>query len=43
MNYHRARWTAFAVACLLAAACKPAHEPVQPPVKPIVSADAPAR
>lgn len=43
MNHPSARWTAFALACLLAAACKPRHEPVKPPVKPIVSADAPVR
>ncbi|HEX9171277.1 MAG TPA: hypothetical protein VF861_01300 [Telluria sp.] len=43
MKHHHARWTAFALACLLAAGCKPAHEPVKPPVKPIVGADASAR
>jgi hypothetical protein len=38
MNQRTARWTVFAFACLLAAACKPQYEPVKPPVKPIVTA-----
>lgn len=43
MKHLSARWTVLALACLLAAACKPRHEPVKPPVKPIVAAAAPTR
>jgi hypothetical protein len=42
MNQRSARWTVFAFACLLAAACKDRYEPVKPPVKPIAAA-VPAR
>jgi hypothetical protein len=37
MNQGTARWTAFAFACLLVAACKPGQEPIKPPVKPITA------
>jgi hypothetical protein len=37
MSQRTARWTVFAFACLLAAACRDRHEPIKPPVKPIVA------
>jgi hypothetical protein len=42
MDTRKLRWTAFALSCLLLAACKDKHDPLKPTVAAVITATAAA-